>query len=98
MPNVQCKVSGMVTEARWQDWKRDDFRPYLGVVFEAFGPQRLMFCSDWPVCTLAGSYEQVCRLVDEYTGSLSPDQRAAFFGGNAARFYGIDTEGESHAS
>ncbi len=93
--HVWCKVSGLVTEARWNGWTRDDFRPYLDIVFEAFGPERLMFGSDWPVCTLAGSYAQVYDLVDEYTRALSQDQRAQVFGGNAARFYGI--EGEAHA-
>jgi L-fuconolactonase len=97
-PHVCCKVSGLVTEAKWQQWRQDDFRPYLDVVFEAFGPERLLFGSDWPVCTLAGSYEQVFALVDEYTSPLSSTQREGFFGGNAARFYGIETEGEAHAS
>ena len=86
-PNVMCKVSGMVTEARHDGWKADDFKPYLDTVFEAFGPDRLMFGSDWPVCLLAGSYAQVHGLADDYTRPLSPAQRAAFFGGNAARFY-----------
>jgi L-fuconolactonase len=96
-PLVFCKVSGMVTEAQWQHWRKDHFRPYLDVIFEEFGPERLMFGSDWPVCTLAGSYEQVYDLVESYTRSLSPDRREQLFGGNAASFYGILTEGESHA-
>lgn len=88
-PNVLCKVSGMVTEARHDSWKPDDFRPYLDVVFEAFGPSRLMYGSDWPVCLLAGSYAKVFALVDDYTRSLPEPQRAAIFGGNAARFYAV---------
>jgi L-fuconolactonase len=88
--NVYCKVSGLVTEAPWQGWDPSDFRPYLDVIFAAFGPERLMFGSDWPVCTLAATYEQVHDLVDEYTRPLSPEQRAGIFGDNAARFYGID--------
>jgi L-fuconolactonase len=88
-PNVMCKVSGMITEADHRAWKQDDFKPYLDAVFEAFGPGRLMFGSDWPVCLLAGSYEQVFRLVDDYAAQLSPEERAGLFGGNAARFYRI---------
>ena len=88
-PNLTCKVSGMVTEAKHGAWKADDFRPYLDVVFEAFGPERLMYGSDWPVCLLSGSYAQTFDLVDDYTRALSAAQRDAFFGGNAARFYGV---------
>ena len=86
-PNVLCKVSGLVTEARHDGWKADDFRPYLDVVFEAFTPERLMFGSDWPVCLLAASYAQVHALIADYTRALSPAQQAGVFGGNAARFY-----------
>ena len=86
-PNVWCKVSGMVTEAKWDGWRAEDFRPYLEAVFAAFGVERLMFGTDWPVCTLAGSYEQVHRLTDDYARGLSAAARAKFFGGNAAEFY-----------
>jgi L-fuconolactonase len=89
-PNVSCKVSGLVTESRWQDWERDDFRPYLDVVFEAFGPDRVLFGSDWPVCLLAASYPQVCDLVEAYTRPFKAEDRAKFFGGNAARIYRLD--------
>ena len=88
-PNVWCKVSGMITEANHTAWKPADFKPYLDVVFEAFGVDRLMFGSDWPVCLLAGSYERMFELVDEYTHQLTPSARAKFFGENAARFYRI---------
>jgi L-fuconolactonase len=88
-PNVMCKVSGMVTEADHAAWKPEDFAPYLDVVFERFGVERLMFGSDWPVCLLAASYEDVYRLVDSYTWRLGDHERAALFGGNAARFYGL---------
>lgn len=88
-PNVFCKLSGMVTEADHQGWKPDDLRPYLDEVFEAFPVERLMWGSDWPVCLLAGSYEQVFRLVDDYTAHLKAPQREALFGGTARRFYGI---------
>jgi L-fuconolactonase len=89
LPNVACKVSGMVTEADWQQWRADDFKPYLEVVFEAFGPDRLMFGSDWPVCLLAGSYESVCGLVQNYARQFGADTEAKFFGANAMKFYGL---------
>jgi L-fuconolactonase len=89
LPNVACKVSGMVTEADWQSWRANDFKPYLDVLFEAFGPDRLMFGSDWPVCLLAGSYERVFALVEDYARQLGTDTRAKFFGENAAKFYGL---------
>lgn len=87
LPNVHCKVSGMLTEADHQAWKPEQFRPYLDVVFEAFGPTRLMYGSDWPVCLFAGSYEQSFRLVDDYARGLTDHERAGLFGGNAAAFY-----------
>ena len=86
-PNVLCKVSGMVTEADAKAWKPADVRPYLDVVFEAFGEDRLMFGSDWPVCLLAAEYAQVFALVRDYIAPLSPEAQAKVLGGNAARFY-----------
>jgi L-fuconolactonase len=88
-PQVLCKVSGMITEAGHARWQADDFKPFLDVVFEAFGEDRLMFGSDWPVCLLAGNYERVFRLVDDYAQQLSPAAREKLFGGNAARFYRV---------
>lgn len=88
-PHLLCKVSGMVTEADPLHWKADDFRPYLETVFEAFGPSRLMFGSDWPVCRLAATYEQVDGLVQDYVRGWSQESLAAFWGGNCARFYGV---------
>jgi L-fuconolactonase len=87
LPNVHCKVSGMLTEADHQAWRAEQFRPYLDTVFEAFGPARLMYGSDWPVCLFAGSYEQSYRLVDDYARGLTDQQRVGLFGGNAAAFY-----------
>jgi L-fuconolactonase len=87
LPNVHCKVSGLLTEADHQAWRPEQFRPYLDTVFEAFGPARLMYGSDWPVCLFAGSYEQAYRLVDDYARGLTDQQRAGLFGGNAAAFY-----------
>ena len=85
--NVLCKVSGMVTEAVWQGWTQDDFVPYLDVVFDCFGIDRLMFGSDWPVCTLSGSYGEVVGIVRKYIEALSADEKAKIMGGNASRFY-----------
>ena len=87
--NVFCKVSGLVTEGDWKHWKPDDFRPYLDVLFDAFGPNRLMFGSDWPVCLLAGTYRQVKQLVETYVKDFSQADREKIFGGNAALFYGL---------
>jgi len=87
LPNVSCKLSGMVTEADWQQWKPSDFTAYLDIVLARFGAQRLMIGSDWPVCTLAGTYEDVMAVVTDYVGFLSPSEREAVRGGNAVRFY-----------
>jgi L-fuconolactonase len=87
LPNIHCKVSGMLTEADHQTWQAEQFRPYLDTVFEAFGPARLMYGSDWPVCLFAGSYAQAYRLVDDYARGLTDAERAGLFGANCARFY-----------
>jgi L-fuconolactonase len=84
-------VSGLVTEADWVHWKPEELRPYLDVVFEAFGPERLMFGSDWPVCLLAASYRQVKELIWSYVEVHAPQQKENIFGGNAIRFYGLRT-------
>ena len=86
-PNVLCKISGMVTEADAQAWQPADFRPYLDVICEAFGEDRLMFGSDWPVCLLAADYARVFALVRDYLAPLPAPAQAKIFGGNAARFY-----------
>src|SRR6185437_12453649 len=88
-PNVHCKLSGMVTEADLKNWKPQDFKPYLDVAYEAFGPDRLMFGSDWPVCLLAASYHQVKQLLADYLASKPPSDRDKIFGANAARFYSL---------
>ena len=88
-PTVFCKVSGMVTEADWQHWQPTDFQPYLEVVFDAFGAQRLMFGSDWPVCTVAAQYQQVVDIVTAYIAPLSNDEQTAVFSETAVRFYGV---------
>jgi L-fuconolactonase len=83
--NVFCKLSGLVTEANWAGWAPADFTPYLDVAFEAFGVDRLMFGSDWPVCLLAASYAQVKQLIQDYAAS----GQDGIFGQNATRFYGL---------
>ena len=92
-PNVYCKVSGMVTEAHWSTWKPDDFIPYFDVVFEAFSVKRLMYGSDWPVSLLAASYQQAWQLASDYVALMSEPDQDAFFGGNAAAFYGLGLDG-----
>jgi L-fuconolactonase len=87
--NVWCKVSGMVTEANWGTWYREVFRPYLDVVCEAFGTKRLMFGSDWPVCTVAASYGTVYNIVAEYLEQFSSAEQDSIFGENAVRFWGL---------
>jgi L-fuconolactonase len=86
LPNTVCKLSGMVTEADPVSWTVADLRPYADVVLEAFGPQRLMFGSDWPVCTLAAPYGQVLATAQELTG---PDDRTHIFEATATRVYDL---------
>lgn len=88
--NVTCKLSGMVTEATWDGWQIDDLKPYVDFVLEAFGPQRVMFGSDWPVCLLAGTYDQVVDAATVLTDGLTADEKAQVFGGNAVRVYNLD--------
>ena len=85
--NVYCKVSGMVTEADWQHWKKEDFYPYLDTVVEVFGTKRILFGSDWPVCLVAASYERWLNIVQEYFDPFSAHEQALLFGGNATTFY-----------
>jgi L-fuconolactonase len=90
-PNAYCKLSGLVTEADWHHWTPDDMRPYLDVAFECFGTDRLMIGSDWPVCTLAGSYSQVMGLTKGYLSKLPEQKCEAILGGNAKRFWKLKT-------
>ena len=87
--NTYCKLSGMITEADWRAWKPSDLKPYVDVALEAFGPDRCMFGSDWPVCELAGSYQRVYDALLEVIGHLGIAERQAILGGTAARFYGL---------
>ena len=86
-PNVYCKLSGMVTEADWGSWNPSQFKPYLDCVWQAFGPERLMIGSDWPVCLLAGSYSNVMQLVIDDAHARNPTALDGLLGGNAKRFY-----------
>jgi len=85
--NVYCKISGMVTEADWHSWAAEDFTPYLDIIVNNFGIQRIMYGSDWPVCLLAGSYEKMLSIVRNYFSSYSKDEQDLFFGENATQFY-----------
>jgi L-fuconolactonase len=88
-PNVWCKLSGMITEADHNSWRPSDLAPYVETALRAFGPDRLMFGSDWPVCTLAGSYTHVITALREVLDGIEGAIEAAIFGGNAAAFYGL---------
>jgi len=85
--NVWCKLSGMVTEARWHEWKPEDFRPYLDIVMNAFGPARLMIGSDWPVCTASAPYSRTIGMVREYIAQLTQHEQQQILGQNCASFY-----------
>ena len=87
--NVFCKLSGMVTEARWKQWKPQDFHPYLDVVCEAFGSGRLMVGSDWPVCTLSAPYEETVGIVTDYVKKSMPGEADKIFGANSMNFYPV---------
>jgi len=91
-PNVSCKMSGMVTEANWHSWKKEDFLPYLDVVMDAFGPSRLMIGSDWPVCTISSSYNVTMKLAIDYLSSLNQSDRDLILGLNAMRIYKLQTQ------
>ena len=88
-PNVSCKLSGLITEAAWKEWSPADFYPYLDVVFESFGIERLMFGSDWPVMLLSGIYVQWKSLLEKYMEGFLAEEKEAVFGLNALRIYGI---------
>lgn len=87
--NVYCKVSGMVTEADMKHWKYEDLVPYLDTVFEAFGTNRLMYGSDWPVCLLAATYDQQFSVLQTYLKDFSESEKKQVLGDNAKRFYNL---------
>ncbi len=86
-PNIYCKLSGMVTEADWENWSAEDLQPYVEFALECFGPHRLMFGSDWPVCELAGRYEEVVAALRELLTDLSVTEQEQIFGKTAEQFY-----------
>jgi L-fuconolactonase len=88
-PNVHCKVSGLLTEAKWKEWSPADFYPYLDVIFQSFGPDRVLFGSDWPVMLLSGIYVQWKSLMDKYLQNFLQEDKEKFFGLNAKRIYGV---------
>jgi L-fuconolactonase len=89
LPNTVCKLSGMVTEADWGSWTVAALTPYADTVLDAFGPGRLMFGSDWPVCRLAATYAEVIAVARALTTGLSPAERHDVFTGTAARTYDL---------
>src|SRR5699024_4357848 len=89
--NVYCKLSGIITEADWNSWSLHEIRPYLDVAMHAFGPDRLMFGSDWPVCTLSGTYSDVYNLILNYLEPFSEEHQNAIMGGNAINFYQLNS-------
>jgi L-fuconolactonase len=91
-PNVYCKLSGLFTEAKWKEWSAGEFYPYLDVVFKAFGTNRLMFGSDWPVMLLSGIYVQWKSLLEKYMENFDEEDREKVFGENAKQFYGLSID------
>jgi L-fuconolactonase len=87
LPNVSCKLSGLVTEADWQSWRPQDVLPYARHLLDSFGPERLLFGSDWPVCTLAGFYADAFALAEQAIAALSSAERDGILGLNASRVY-----------
>lgn len=88
--NVYCKMAGLVTEADWDNWEYSDFKPYIDIVLDVFGPERIMFGSDWPVCLTAASYKQVCQIVDNNISTLSKDEKDQIWGRTCKDFYQLD--------
>ncbi|MEX0288855.1 MAG: amidohydrolase [Flavobacteriaceae bacterium] len=87
--NVHCKLSGMITEADYHNWKPEHITPYMDLVLAAFGSERLMYGSDWPVCLVAGEYQQVKKLVSDFITQLSSAEQDAIMGLNAIEFYNL---------
>lgn len=87
--NIHCKLSGMVTEADWKNWKANDFTPYLDVLFTAFGAERILYGSDWPVCLVAGTYQQQLSIAQTYLSRFSEREKTLVMGENARKFYNL---------
>lgn len=88
-PNVYCKLSGMTTEADYNNWTPEQIEPYMQLVLDAFGANRILFGSDWPVCLVAGNYTKTKELVTNFIAKLSSQEQAAIMGGNAMQFYNL---------
>ena len=88
-PGIYCKLSGMITEADYKHWTYDDLKPYLEIAAEYFGVDRICFGTDWPVCLVAGSYQQVYQVVQKFSTQLTKDQQDKLFGANTIKFYKI---------
>lgn len=89
-PNVFCKISGMVTEASWNAWNKPDFTPYLDVIIESFGTDRIMFGSDWPVCLVAATYGDMLTIATDYFAAFTEEEKDKIFGENASIFYHLN--------
>ena len=89
--NIYCKLSGLITEAKWKDWNEKDFYPYLNVVFESFGTNRLLFGSDWPVMLLSGTYTKWKSLLENYMNDFSQNEKQKVFSENAIQFYNLNS-------
>jgi len=89
LPNVYCKLSGMITEADFESWTPAQIAPYMSLVLQAFGARKLMFGSDWPVCLVAGNYNSVKEIVSNFIQNLSSIEQSAIMGDNAIKFYNI---------
>lgn len=88
-PNVYCKLSGMTTEADYINWTQEQIEPYMQLVLDAFGANRILFGSDWPVCLVAGNYTKTKELVTNFIAKLSKEEQTAIMGGNAIQFYNL---------
>jgi L-fuconolactonase len=97
-PNVSCKLSGLVTEADWTNWRVEDLKPFVNTALEYFGPRRMMFGSDWPVCLLGSSYDRVLDAFQFLLSPLKDDDRNRMFAGNANKFYRLQTQAEVMAA
>ncbi|WP_232096389.1 amidohydrolase family protein, partial [Serratia ureilytica] len=98
LPHVACKLSGLITEAPGGRWRAEELLPFFDAALEAFGPQRLMFGSDWPVCLLAGDYRQVVQLCERALATLGAAEQAAIWGDTAWRIYGLTESGYGSVS
>jgi L-fuconolactonase len=91
-PNISCKLSGLVTEANWTNWGVEDLKPYVETALEYFGPKRMIFGSDWPVCLLAATYERVLDAFQKLLAQLNEEERQRIFFDNAVEFYRLEAQ------